>query len=166
VLLFDGHEPEISEPLLEEATCWGSHTVLDAGSLHRGTERLWQGVGHLVCSEIFSRQLSGAATPEATLEVLARRHPLVVVTLGSRGLIWARDGARGRLPAFEVKARDTTGAGDVFHGAYAGCLALGMGWEETLRYASAAAALSCTKMGARPGIPQKAEVERFLSERS
>jgi sulfofructose kinase len=69
----------------------------------------------------------------------------------------------GRLPAFPVTAFDTTGAGDAFHGAFAACIAQQLDWEETLRTASAAAALCCTRLGARPGIPRSAEVEEFIS---
>lgn len=166
VILFDGHEPAISAPLLERARASGIETVLDAGSLHRGTALLYERVGHLVASETFALEATGAADPGAALEILALRHPCVVITRGSEGLIWAREGRRGSLPAFAVEARDTTGAGDVFHGAYAGCLAQARGWEETLRYASAAAALACTRLGARRGIPEGAEVARFLAERS
>ena len=164
VILFDGHEPGISLPLLGKAAAGGIATVLDAGSVNPGTLMLWDKVGFLVCSETFAREFTGESTPGQALETLAGRHPCVVMTLGAAGLIWAREGKRGSLSAFAVEARDTTGAGDVFHGAFAGCLAQGMGWGETLRYAGAAAALCCTRIGARTGIPDGAEVERFLAE--
>jgi sulfofructose kinase len=164
VVLFDGHEPGISLPLAREARDSGVATLLDAGSLNPGTAALWDQVGFLVCSETFAREFTGQTSSGRALELLAGRHPCVVVTLGEKGLIWARAGQKGRLSAFAVEARDTTGAGDVFHGAFAGCLALGKGWEETLRYASAAAALCCTRVGARTGIPAGDEVERFLRE--
>jgi sulfofructose kinase len=86
-----------------------------------------------------------------------------VITLGREGLVWRSSSGKGRVPAFRVASTDSTGAGDVFHGAFAGSLAQGKGWDEILRYASAAAALSCTKLGARTGIPDGVEVERFLS---
>ena len=67
------------------------------------------------------------------------------------------------LPVYRVEVVDTTGAGDIFHGAFAACLASGCEWEYTLRYASAAAALSCTRRGARLSIPTDKEVGDFLS---
>jgi sulfofructose kinase len=85
-----------------------------------------------------------------------------VITLGREGIIWRRAGGEGRLPAFPVEAIDSTGAGDVFHGAFAGSLAMGRTWNEILLYSNAAAALSCTRLGARTGIPEGIEVERFL----
>lgn len=165
VVLFDGHEPLLSEPLAERAGAEGVPTVLDAGSLHRGTELLMERVDHLVASEKFARQASGAADPHLALEFLAERAPVVVITLGERGLLWKTpDGNRGQLPAFPVNAVDTTGAGDSFHGAYAVALAEGREWPDTLRFASAVAALCCTRVGARTGIPERREVDRFLAE--
>lgn len=165
VILFDGHEPGISLPLLARARAEGITTVLDAGSLNRGTSQLFNQVDCLVCSEAFAYEVTDASTAEGAMETLASRHPCVVVTLGAGGLIWARGRARGRLPAFSVEAVDTNGAGDVFHGAFAGCLALGREWEVTLLYSSAAAGLSCTRAGARTSIPTGAEVEAFLDSR-
>jgi sulfofructose kinase len=63
-----------------------------------------------------------------------------------------------------VDVKDSTGAGDVFHGAFAGCLAMGKEWFESLTYSSAAAALCCTRLGARTGIPERVDVERFLKK--
>lgn len=162
-ILFDGHEPELSKPALAWGQTHGAATVLDAGSLHAGTEWLMFRVGHLVASEKFAAQWLGEDDPEQALTALAERSPCVVITLGERGLIWRRGAESGRLPAFPVEAVDTTGAGDVFHGAYAAGLATGMDWPELLRYASAAGALCCTRLGARPGIPSRAEVEQVLA---
>jgi sulfofructose kinase len=94
---------------------------------------------------------------------LSAHNPVVVITLGREGLIWKNASGEGRIPAFPVETIDSTGAGDVFHGAFAGSLAMGRQWDEILLYSSAAAALSCTRLGARTGIPEGIEVERFLS---
>ena len=162
VILFDGHEPALSVSLLRQARARGIRTVLDAGSWNRGTSQLFDKVDYLVCSETFASEFAGTTSPERVPEKLFARSGSVVITLGREGLIWRNPDGEGRLPAFPVSAKDTTGAGDVFHGAFAGSLAIGRGWGDTLRYASAAAALSCTRLGARTGIPEGAEVERFL----
>ncbi len=162
VALFDGHEPELSIRWLPDFRERGVKTVLDAGSLHPGTEALMFEVDYLVASRKFAAQWLGRDEPRQALERLARRSPAVVITLGDEGLIWARGGERGEMPAFSVPVLDTTGAGDTFHGAFAVAVAENRGWKETLRFASAAAALCCTRMGARPGIPHRPEVERFL----
>lgn len=170
VVLYDGHEPDISVPPADRR----SASVLDAGSLHRGTEALMFAVDYLVCSEKFARQWLGEGLdeglgagrgvdgPRRALQALAERSPAVVITLGERGLIWRRGGEAGALPAFGIDAVDTTGAGDAFHGAFAAGLALGWEWPHILRFASAAGALCCTGLGARPAIPDRERIEAFL----
>ncbi len=161
-VLFDGHEPHLSLRWLERFRRQGAATVLDAGSLHTGTRELMFAVDYLVASRKFASQWLGRDDPWVALDRLAEKSPAVVITLGEAGLIWRRGGDRGRLPAWAVEAVDTTGAGDTFHGAFAACVADGVGWEDSLRFASAAAALCCTRMGGRPGIPTRAEVETLL----
>lgn len=154
-VLFDGHEPHISSGLAQWARQENIPTVLDAGSVHEGTLALMGLVDYLACSEKFACQLAG--DEKKALSRLAEISPAVVITLGERGLIWQRGQERGALPAFPIKAIDTTGAGDAFHGAFAAALAAGMSWPDVLRYASAAGALCCTKTGARPGLPSREE---------
>ncbi|PKD38115.1 carbohydrate kinase [Methylomonas sp. EFPC1] len=160
VLLFDGHEPHISLRLLNQL----SHpvpTVLDAGSLHDGTQALMTNVDYLVCSEKFALQY--ASDENLALSKLAQIAPVVVITLGERGLIWQRGQERGSLNAPPIVAIDTTGAGDAFHGAFAAGLAKGLSWAELLRYASVAGAFCCTEMGARPGLPSFSEHQELLT---
>ncbi|TRW89774.1 carbohydrate kinase family protein [Candidatus Methylobacter oryzae] len=155
VVLFDGHEPFISLALVEKARQANIPTVLDAGSVHEGTLALMDKVDYLVCSEKFANQYAG--NEHKALSQLAELAPVVVVTLGERGLIWQRGNEQGAVPAYPVTAVDTTGAGDAFHGAFAAALALGMDWQSILRYASAAGTLCCMKMGARLGLPSREE---------
>ena len=162
VILLDGHEPELSLVLLREARAKGIRTVLDAGSLNRGTALLFDKVDYPVCSERFAAEFTGVASPDSAIDRLFSPARCVVITLGRNGLIWKNPEGEGRIPAFPVEAVDTTGAGDVFHGAFAGSLAIGKEWEEILIYSSAAAALCCTRFGARTGIPEGWEVDRFL----
>jgi len=158
VVLFDGHEPELSAPLLARKI----PSVLDAGSLHRGTEALMSAVDYLVCSEKFARQWLGEDDPRRALAALAERSPAVVITLGERGLIWSKEGESGALPAFRVEPVDTTGAGDAFHGGFAAGLAAGLDWPGLLRYASATGALCCERLGARPGLPDLTRLRGLL----
>ncbi len=155
VMLFDGHEPFISLPLAKKARQTKTPTLLDAGSVHEGTLALMTQVDYLVCSEKFAGQYAG--DERKALSRLAELAPAVVITLGERGLIWRRGDEQGELPAYPITAIDTTGAGDAFHGAFAAALAAGMDWQTLLRYASAAGALCCTRMGARLGLPDRKE---------
>jgi sulfofructose kinase len=161
-MLFDGHEPFVSVPLAEAARARGVATVLDAGSLHPGTRALMDRVDYLVCSEKFAAQWLGRNSPDEALDRLAPFAPGVVITLGEHGVLWRKSGARGSFPAFPVAAVDTTGAGDVFHGALAAAIAAGLDWHAVLELASAAGALCCTRLGARTGVPSLAEVAELL----
>nr|WP_321461932.1 sugar kinase [uncultured Cohaesibacter sp.] len=87
----------------------------------------------------------------------------VYVTAGANGCYWLENGEVGHVPGFKVKVLDTTGAGDVFHGAFAFALAQGMDMAQTVRFASAVAALKCTKLGGREGIPDLETVNAFLA---
>jgi sulfofructose kinase len=132
------------------------------------TAELFSHIHHLIAAENFALRLTGAVSAEEAVISLAQRHPraCTAVTAGERGC-WFIEG-RGPLqyqPAFRVPVVDTTGCGDVFHGAYAACLARGIGVAECIRFASATAALKATQPGGRAGIPDRATVERFLRER-
>ncbi|GAV21018.1 ribokinase [Mariprofundus micogutta] len=162
VMLFDGHEPELSVQLCHQAVAQAIPTVLDAGSLHKGTEALAGMVDYLVASEKFARQWCQTKDMGKALDELIAISGHVVITLGERGLVWASDGKKGQLRAFDVDAIDSTGAGDAFHGAFALGLARGMGWYELLRFASATGALACTTLGARQALPTSAALNRLL----
>ncbi len=163
VILFDGHEPYISPALAKYARQRGIITVLDAGSIHSGTEELAGLVDYLVCSERFGLDLTGETSETKALETLGAYAPNVIITIGERGMVWKNQKGSGSLDAYKIKAVDTTGAGDVFHGALAACLAQQKEWLTSLRFASAAGALCCMKIGARLGIPSREEVEGFLA---
>lgn len=171
IMLFDGHEPEAS--LLAMETCPAATTVLDAGSLRPGTRLLAGKVDYLVASERFARQITGLADLDtgeewkSCLKQLAAINPgQIVVTRGEKGLVYTTDGPGGkeyqRLPAFPVTAVDTTGAGDIFHGAFVYGLLQKLPLRENLRFASMAAALSVTKPGGRTSIPTLNQVEMAL----
>lgn len=162
VMLFDGHEPLLSEPLARDARAKGVKTVLDAGSVHMDTRTLLSQVDYLICSEKFAREFTGETNAVIAAQRLNAFAPHVVITLGERGLVWRNAQDSGSLPAFQVEVVDTTGAGDAFHGAFAACLAANRTWRDTLYYASAVAALCCTRTGARTGIPNRREVDEFL----
>jgi sulfofructose kinase len=97
--------------------------------------------------------------------VLARGVLHAGVTRGAKGYFWAGGGGEsGHQPAFDLEVVDTTGAGDAFHGAFAWALAEGRAPPECARIAAAVAALKCRRLGARSGLPTRAELESFLAE--
>jgi sulfofructose kinase len=84
------------------------------------------------------------------------------VTLGREGYLWREREASGRLPGFSVSVTDTTGAGDAFHGAFALMVAEGRPTPECVLFATVVAALKCTRLGSRAGLPTRTEVDSFL----
>ena len=123
---------------------------------------------HLILSARFAGELARVQAPAAAARALWRGdRAAVVITCGAEGC-WFLDGDRAEpehWPACRVRAVDTTGCGDVFHGAYAAGLARGWPLVERLRFASAAAALKATCHGGQSGIPELAEVQQFLKNR-
>jgi len=99
---------------------------------------------------------------DAAFRLRQRGPKAVLITLGSKGVFVSAEGTETLLPAFDVKAVDTTAAGDVFNGALAVALAEGQTLLEAARFASGAAALSVTKLGAQPSAPTRSEIELFL----
>lgn len=124
---------------------------------------------HLIVPEEFARSFTGRRAAAAAAKALWHRdRRAVVVTCGARGC-FAVEGPEAEpihFPAFKVKVVDTTGCGDVFHGAYAAALAEGLNLAERLRLASAAAALKAASRGGQAGIARRETVERFLRRAS
>jgi len=124
---------------------------------------------HLIVSREFARNYTGASSPVVGAGKLWRADRAAVVITGGADGCWYRqagDVQVRHLPAFRVKAVDTTGCGDVFHGAYAVALLKPGTLAERLRFASAAAALKAMQPGGQAGIPTRAAVEAFLRARS
>jgi sulfofructose kinase len=120
---------------------------------------------HVAFSEKALSEISGGGEPRAALEALAgKADNWLAVTLGPRGVLFMEHGGIAHLPAFPVEVVDTLGAGDVWHGAFALALAEGQGERGAVRFASAVAAIKCTRFGGRAGTPTREEVERFLAE--
>jgi sulfofructose kinase len=120
---------------------------------------------HVIFSERGLVDFTGEPNPETGLAQAARRlDATVAVTLGSRGSLWWRQGRVVLLPAPRVDARDTTGCGDVFHGAYALALAEGTTVRDAARFATAAAALKATRGDGWDGMPDRGAVEALLRQ--
>ncbi len=167
-LLIDGMELDASLKAL--AAYPEVPSVLDAGSLDRETEMLALLVSHLVCSEVFAGSFTGEAldTEESIARAFLQLEELntscVVMTLGERGSVFRKDGELVVIPAMRVDAVDTTGAGDIYHGAFTFGLAAGFDLEKTIRIATIAAGLSVQKLGARVAIPAWNEVEKGFAQ--
>ena len=165
VVLLDGHEPELCEALNAQASQSEIPVILDAGSVHDGTRRIWKTVSILAASEKFAKQVTGAEGDADIFARLREQHSgkACIVTFGERGLIYAEAGSEPtHLPAFPVQTIDSNGAGDAFHGALALAIARGYGLHDACVYASAAGAMTVTRLGARTALPKTQDLERLL----
>lgn len=166
ILHLDGLMIEASIEAARQARGRGIKVVLDAGTMRKGSRELASLVDVLIASERFAEPLVGdAAPPEKALEALHHLGPEeVVITMGARGSIGLDNASVIFQKAFAVDAVDTTGAGDVYHGAYIYGLLQGWHMAECMRFASAASALKCREIGARRGIPRREDILRFQRE--
>jgi ribokinase len=123
-------------------------------------------VDHLVVADAFAYPFTGSRSIRKALERLKELCPgTVVITEGIKGATGLENGSFVRQRAFKVKAVDGTGAGDAFHTGYIYGLLNGYNLKDRLEFGAAVAALQCTKMGARTGIPRLPEVMRFLKRK-
>lgn len=168
IILLDGHEKEVSLAGLQKYP--QAISMIDAGTYKSECRELFTSVDYLVCSQDFAFQYTGVVidvnkkeTLEATFEKLAELNPnQLVVTLGEQGSIYLEDGTIKHAPAFPSKPVDTTGAGDIFHGAFAYGLHQELPLTKIIRLASATAALSVEKLGGQTSIPSLKKVKKLL----
>lgn len=152
---------------IRAATAARASGTVVTSDIDRTTERtleLAQAATFPIFAEHVPSSLTGVNDPDGALRALRRQHDgLLVVTLGVRGAM-ALDGDRlVHVPAFAVDALDTTGAGDVFRGGFIHGYLNGWPLEDTLRFANAAAAVSCTRLGAMASVPSVDEAQRLIA---
>ncbi|PWW00266.1 sulfofructose kinase [Hoeflea marina] len=151
-VLSDPRWPEGTEAAFAAARAAGIPTVLDADMADADIfERLLPLTDHAIFSEPALHAFAGPEDPLA--RVAAHGCRVTAVTRGGQGVDWIEAGERHHADAFPVAAIDTTGAGDVFHGAYAFAIAARADSREAMSFAAAAAALKCTRPDGRSGIP-------------
>jgi sugar/nucleoside kinase (ribokinase family) len=144
----------------------GMIVTTDIDQVTEHTAQLVASATFPVLAERVPQALTGERDTVKALRALRTRHEgMICVTLGSRGAMLLAGNELHEAPALKVASVDTTGAGDVFRGALIYSLLRGDRPDVMLRFANAAAALSCTREGAIGGIPSLAEIERVLAER-
>ncbi len=163
-VLTDGRHPEMNRAVLQEARRLSVPTVGDWSNARSWA--LTRLVDYLIVSEECAAEVSGKDDPEGALAELKQfDEQLVGVTLGEQGFLFEQGGRTRHVPALSVNVVDTTGAGDVFHGAYAYSVALGYDADYCALFASVTAALSCTGVG-RSAIPNATEVAQLLERKT
>ena len=165
-ILVESRCAEFSTDLCADAVQRGIPVIVDADRAMSLREGLLTASTHLVFSSEPLQETAGITDDGKALQKIAKLTPSFLAgTRGPRGTIWIDEkGELQETPAFPVHTVDTLGAGDVFHGAFALAVTERQELRQALRFASAAAALKCTRFGGAFAAPQRAEVEELLSQ--
>jgi sugar/nucleoside kinase (ribokinase family) len=152
-------------PLCAEATRRGIPVVVDVDNAMAMNDGLLTAASHLICSAEALHATAGTDDDAAALKKLATlTKAFVAVTRGPKGTLWLDETNQFReTPAFPVHSVDTLGAGDIFHGGFTVAFGEGQDIAHALRFASAAAALKCTRPGGAFACPSRAEVDELLA---
>ncbi len=166
ILHLDGYSVAASIEAAKTARAAGRIVTIDIDQPYEGVEELLPLVDYLTASTEFPELLTGERDPATALGRLHERFGcrVAAMTLGAEGALAYADGAVVHVPAFKVECVDTTGAGDAFRGGFLFGLLEGRSLPDLLRYGNAVAALKCRALGARTGLPTRAELDRFLRE--
>jgi sulfofructose kinase len=162
-VLVDNRFPEFVTALCRAAQARKIPLVVDLDQAGKPDDPLFALGTHVIASSEALRATTGLEDLAAALKHLAKHVTrFVAATDGPNGVIWLEDGGLRQMPAFKVQAIDSLAAGDAFHGAFTLGLAEGRDLADALRFASATAALKCTRFGGAAGAPQRAELDAFL----
>jgi sulfofructose kinase len=165
-LLVDLLWPRVAARAAKVAHEAGIPVVADIFHLDGPYAELVPFVDALILPEEAGELLIGSRDFPAALRKMAAMGPkMPAITCGSKGCYYYFAGKVYHCSAFKIRAVDTTGCGDSFHGAFAYALANGYDVHRSVRFASAVAALKATKQGGRSGLPTLAEVEQFIAAR-
>lgn len=169
IILIDGHEFEESKRIITKYP--KAIVVLDAGRASKEVVELAKMVNYVVASKDFAEEVTGIKInydDQETLKQLYSRLEsmflgMIVITLEDKGCIYKYNGELGIMDALEVEALDTTGAGDIFHGAFVYGLTKGYNINVVLTIATIAGSLSVTKVSGR-AVPSKEEMRRYIHD--
>ncbi|MCE5308400.1 MAG: PfkB family carbohydrate kinase [Acidobacteriales bacterium] len=164
LLHIDGHDTQAVERAARMARQAGVPVTVDVDTVYHGFDRVLPYVDYLIASSEFPGNWTSESDPFKALALLQDEYGMRVaaMTLGAYGALARVEGKFVYSPAFVVNCIDTTGAGDVFHGAFCYAVLEGMPVREGLDFANALAALNCTAIGARGGIRGRDEAEALM----
>lgn len=170
VILLDGQEYELSKALLEKYP--NAISIIDAGRPTEEIIELSKMVNYVVCSKEFAEEVSGIQVDYENIDTMTNLymtlenifHNHLVVTLESQGCLYQYQGQVKLMTSIKVDAIDSTGAGDIFHGAFTYGIANRFDYEMTIKISNIAGGLSVTKIGGRYSIPSKEEVRELCAK--
>ena len=163
LLVIDGYQPALQAAIAEKARAKGITVLLNAGHLVGGMGELLALSDIVIGSERFASEFAPSDDVQKSLREITRIGPRVaVITMGDAGAMALEDRKLVQQEAIDVFVADTTGAGDVFCGAFAYASLQGWPLERALPFANAAAGLTCRSLGAQSALPTLAEVQEAV----
>lgn len=170
IILMDGQEIEISKEMIKKYP--NAISIIDAGRPNPDIIELSKMVNYTVCSKEFAETVAKMKIdyekPSTLVELYRRMETIfknnIVVTLESQGALYKFQGQAKLMPSIKVKAVDSTGAGDLFHGAFTYGIAKNMPYEEIIKLSNITGALSVTKIGGRFSAPSVEEIKKVYHD--
>ena len=167
VILVDGEHPETALEVLNANP--NAISVLDAGRVNENTKAIGKLVKYFVCSKDFAEEFCETKIDYNDQNTLIYCYEKlkdyfktnIIITLESKGTFTFIDGNYEQIPSITVKAIDSTGAGDIFHGAFTYFISNNYSLRDTIRYASITGGISVTRIGSRFSIPDLKEVLEY-----
>jgi sugar/nucleoside kinase (ribokinase family) len=168
VLHLDAHDPPACAVMSRAARAASTIVTADIDNIYEGLPALLPLIDVLITSSEFPQRLTGINDERAALIETKARYGCAIVgtTRGARGALVYCEGEFFESPAFRVPGgcRDTTGAGDAFHGGFIYGMLRGDDLEMCLKLGNAVAALKCRSLGSRAGLPTEDELKEFLTK--
>jgi sulfofructose kinase len=164
LLHIDGHDTPAVARAAEIAKANGMPVTVDVDTIYHGFDKVLPNVTHLVTSSEFPSQWTNERDPFKALQRIQDEYkmPVAAMTLGAQGALARTGGRYYYSPAFVVNCVDTTGAGDIFHGAFCYGVVRKLSIADTLELSNAMAALNCMAIGARGGISTLAQAQELM----
>lgn len=168
-IMIDGQDAEMANYILDKYP--DAVSIIDAGRTNPEIVELAKKVTYMVCSREFAEEVTGITVnyddPRTLMDLYTKLETIfsnkIVVTLEEHGCMY-KDKVVKIMPSIKVKAVDSTGAGDIFHGAFTYGIANGLPFEEVLKLSNIAGGLSVKKVGGRYSIPSLEELEAVYNE--
>ena len=168
IILMDGQEYDLSMKFIEKYP--NSVTIIDAGRAKSHIIELAKKVNFVVCSKEFAETVTDIKIQDNTsiIDLYKKMENIfpgeIVITLESQGALYKYNSQIKIMPSLKVKAVDSTGAGDIFHGAFTYSLANNYDLEKTIIISNIAGALSVTKIGSLASMPEKEDMMKYVHD--
>lgn len=170
IILIDGQEPELSKKIIKENP--NAISIIDAGRPTDEIIELCKMVDYVVCSKEFAETVADFKfdeTDDYSYDLICQAlkqefNGKIIVTLESNGCVYEINDHFKKIPGIKADAIDTTGAGDIFHGAFTFGIAKKLPLEETLKFANIVAGLSVTRLGSKNSMFTLEEIKEKMYE--